>query len=383
MGDPRLLLVAVLATGATARAQLTVTTTSVPTGAYDVPYSFTLQAMGGVPPYQWCGPPQTPGALCPWGTFSTAAGGLPPGIVLSADGVLGGTPGCAGSYPFNVQVQDSAGSQQTSTFLTLSIPATGPLLVATNTPPAAFLQITYNFNLCAAGGMLPYSHDPVSNPSSTAGWSVLDTEQLPLNSVDASVDLGPMPPAGLTLDLGGKLWGTPSEAGKYTLSVQVIDTTTPPQVATKVLPLIILPAANLNVLNPTPPTATVGIAYTAQVQSSWLDVDPATFMPVDASGQATPAAAALLPPGITLSSTGLLSGVPTTAGSFSFQVQLTDQIGGVVVDQTIQLAVAPATANAPLEPSPTGGCATTSGTSSGAGLLAVLVLAVSRRRRRS
>src|SRR5277367_116902 len=108
MGDPRLLLMAVLATATTARAQLIVTTTSVPAGAYNVPYSTALQATGGVPPYQWCGPPPPSGALCPWGTPSTVQGGFPPGIQLSADGVLSGTPVAAGSYPFEVEVQDSA-----------------------------------------------------------------------------------------------------------------------------------------------------------------------------------------------------------------------------------------------------------------------------------
>src|SRR5271165_1834644 len=111
----KVLILGAVAWASKARAlPLAVVTTSVPAGAYDVAYSVTLQATGGIPPYQWCGPPQTPGALCPWGAFSTMAGTLPPGLLLSAGGVLSGIPQASGAYSFLVEVQDAAGSMQTS-----------------------------------------------------------------------------------------------------------------------------------------------------------------------------------------------------------------------------------------------------------------------------
>ena len=57
---------------------VTVTTTSLPTGTVGSPYSATLAATGGTPPYTW-----------------TYTGTLPAGIVLSTAGVFSGTPTAA------------------------------------------------------------------------------------------------------------------------------------------------------------------------------------------------------------------------------------------------------------------------------------------------
>lgn len=43
-------------------------------------------------------------------TWSVAGGAIPPGLDLSAGGILGGTPTAAGSYSFQVQVEDSEGA---------------------------------------------------------------------------------------------------------------------------------------------------------------------------------------------------------------------------------------------------------------------------------
>jgi MYXO-CTERM domain-containing protein len=269
--------------------------------------------------------------------------------------------------------------RQVSNFLTLTIPTTGPLIISSKSLPVGVIQQTYNFNLCGAGGTTPYSHDPGSNPSSNAGWSILDTQQLPLTADDATVDLGPMAPPGLTLDLGGKLSGTPNVAGKYALSIQVIDTSTPPQVATKVLQLNLLPTGTLFIVNTSQPTATVGKPYQAQLQTPEPSWDPVTFVPVDDNGATgTPAALASLPPGIMLSPSGALSGTPTAAGTFQFEVHIADAFGDTL-NQGVQVPVV-APAPSPMT-GPSGGCATTSNTSPGASLLAVLVLIAGRRRR--
>lgn len=70
-----------------------VTTTLLPTGTVGLPYTATLAAAGGLPPYTW----------------SLAAGGLPPGLALSPAGQLSGTPTSADSPTITVVVTDAAG----------------------------------------------------------------------------------------------------------------------------------------------------------------------------------------------------------------------------------------------------------------------------------
>ncbi len=85
---------------------LTVTTVSLPQGTQGVPYSATLAATGGVPPYMW----------------SITAGALPVGLVLSTNGNITGIPLTAGTAQFTVQAQDSGSpSQKASANLSITI----------------------------------------------------------------------------------------------------------------------------------------------------------------------------------------------------------------------------------------------------------------------
>jgi hypothetical protein len=72
-------------------APLVITTTSLPSGTEGTSYSTALGASGGTPPYSW----------------TVASGSLPPGLTLTAGGVISGTPSAAGTISFTVQVSDS------------------------------------------------------------------------------------------------------------------------------------------------------------------------------------------------------------------------------------------------------------------------------------
>jgi hypothetical protein len=87
-------------------APLTITTTSLPDAAQNSPYSVTLAASGGTPPYKW----------------SLASGTLPPGLGLSTGGVISGTPTTRGAFSFTVGVTDGTRSATQALNLTVSGP---------------------------------------------------------------------------------------------------------------------------------------------------------------------------------------------------------------------------------------------------------------------
>jgi len=81
----------------------------LPDGQANLPYTQVLQAGGGMCSL-W--PNIIPSCLAdtwpPYGNWTVTAGALPPGLTLSSDGVLSGTPGEAGSFTFTVQTANSS-----------------------------------------------------------------------------------------------------------------------------------------------------------------------------------------------------------------------------------------------------------------------------------
>lgn len=86
-----------------------ITTTGFSGATVFQPFSQTLVAMGGAPPYTWSVAPATP---------------LPPGLTLSPDGLLSGTPTTTGNYEFAVDVTDSMGHSAVSPLLPLPVVGT-------------------------------------------------------------------------------------------------------------------------------------------------------------------------------------------------------------------------------------------------------------------
>ena len=91
----------------TTTTSLTITTSSVPLGIKNSPYSASLNAKGGQPPYQW----------------SIASGTLPAGLTLAAStGTLSGSATQAGTFAFSVQAKDAASHTAVQN---LSLPVSG------------------------------------------------------------------------------------------------------------------------------------------------------------------------------------------------------------------------------------------------------------------
>jgi len=109
----------------------------------------------------------------------------------------------------------------------------------------------------------------------------------------------------------GTISGTPTVAGSFTFTVQVSDSGTPQNVATKEFTIVIAP---MTIVTTSLPDAKVKTAYS---QALVLDGGKRAFNWTVTSGA--------LPAGIHISaSTGTISGTPKTAGSYTFTVHVID-----------------------------------------------------------
>ncbi|MBI5084638.1 MAG: putative Ig domain-containing protein [Acidobacteria bacterium] len=246
---------------------ITITTTTLANGAVGVAYSQTLTATGGTAPYVW----------------SLFAGTLPPGLALANNGALTGTPTTTGSYLFTVRVSDAAAVSATQTFTVVVNPAI--TIVTTSPLPAGSFGVFYFQTLSAAGGVAPYT------------WNVAS---------------GALPP-GVTLATNGTLSGTPGAGGSYTFTARATDSVGTS--ATQSFSLTVNAGVNITTTSPLP-DATVGSNY---------------FLTFGGSGGVGPYTWAVfsgnVPPGLALSTAGALTGVPATAGSYTFVVRLSDNVG--------------------------------------------------------
>jgi len=167
----------------------------LPAAVINVPYSVTLTATGGVPPYTW----------------AMASGTLPPGLSISTAGVISGTPTALGTTSFKVQVTDSQTPTAALDVATKSITVNKPITITTSTLTSGSVGVAYTAVLVAAGGVPPYT------------WSLTSGSL----------------PAGLSLSAAGVISGTPTTQESQTFTVQAADSQTPAATATASLTLTI------------------------------------------------------------------------------------------------------------------------------------------------
>ena len=172
-------------------------------------------------------------------TYSIVNGTLPPGLSLSAGGLLSGMPATAGLYTFLIRAADAANAanygQRQFTLRVVS----GPLLrITTTSLPSGNVGSPYNQVLQATGG------------AGALTWMLAFGQYLP---------------PGLSLAANGTISGTPAGTGQYTLTVAVADSAG--QVVARPFIVSMYPAiepARIEITSPVEPIYDLGSVVPAQ-----------------------------------------------------------------------------------------------------------------------
>jgi hypothetical protein len=264
----------------------------LPDGVVPLPYSQTITASGGTGPY----------------AFTVTQGTLPPGLTLDvATGALSGRPTTDGTFNFTVTATDANGAAGIRGYVIAIGSQALSITLSPTTLPNGTVGSAYSQTITATGGVSPYAFD---------------------------LPIGALPP-GLTLNAAGLISGTPTTVGSFTLTVSATDATSLTGGRNYTVTIGSSPTPPITLSPTTLPGGTVGVAYSQSITASGGVGPPYTGSII----------AGTLPAGLTFTG-GLLSGTPTTAGSFSFTVTATDSAdnsGSQAYTVAINASVSPIT----------------------------------------
>jgi hypothetical protein len=253
-------------------AALAITTTALANGTVGSAYSAALAGIGGTGTLKW----------------SIASGTLPTGLTLNpATGALTGTPTAAGAYSFSIGITDASILPNTITqSYTVTIVPTPPV-ITTVSLPNAIAGTAYSQQLATSGG------------GGGAPAFSLTSGSLP---------------AGLSLSATGLIAGTPTNASAGSTYNFTAVVTIGAQTSSAVTLSIVVPALPA-VTNTSLPSGNDGIPYSQQLSYTGGAGGTVTWAIVAGS---LPAGS-----GLTLSTSGLISGTPASATTYSFSVAVT------------------------------------------------------------
>jgi len=253
--------------------QFTITNASIPLALVGAPYSAQLTAVNGS------------GALA-WSTSGVAA----PGLTLSSSGLLSGTPStpfCSGSLTVNV-TDSSTPPQSASGTFPYDAAGFSVELKGGQVGVYGYYNNSIEFQ-CAT--------DPVS-------WSLVS------GSLPPGLQLLPFPGATDQLDIVG----TPTQVGTFAFTVQAQDGSN--RTAQQ--------SASINII-PLGLVITDGLMQLGVVNQPFDHVVPTTGGTLPYSFTVSTGS---LAPGLQLNAaTGEISGTPTTAGLYQFNIKVTDTTG--------------------------------------------------------
>lgn len=279
-----------------ATVSLTLNPATLPPGTLGTPYNQTVIATGGTGPY----------------TYTVSTGGLPPGLTLdSSTGLISGTPTSPGQSLFTITAVDSGGNSGNHSYA-VNVGSGAALTLTPPTLPNGAQGSPYSQTVSASGGSGPYTFAVIAGAL----------------------------PAGLALNPNtGVISGTPTGSGASSFTVGATDSVgnTGNQPYT-----VNIGTAVLTVTPASLPAGTVGTPFSRALTATG-GTGPYTFSLLSGA----------LPPGLTLSSAGVISGTPTANGVASFTVRAVDTLGNVGTRAlTLSIGTVSLTVNPPTLPPP-------------------------------
>jgi hypothetical protein len=279
-----------------ATAPLSVATTGLPNGVMGQAYTgAVLQSAGGNPPVTWS---VSVGALPTWATLAPSTGAIT------------GTPNATGTTNFTVKATDSTTPAAQTATKALSITVVSALSITTTQGqiPAGIVGNPYNAAMAATGGTTPYAWS----------WTAQAGSSLPPGlSINSST-------GAITGTVGGS-------GGTYNVTVSVADSGTPQQNASANFSITITVATlAVTTTSGSLPTGTVNIAYTNANLSASGGIPPYNWSLTGGTN---------LPAGLSLSSSGQITGTPTATGTTNFTVQVNDSATPTANTATASLSI--------------------------------------------
>lgn len=295
---------------------LTVTSSSpLTSGVVGSPFSQTLSASGGTPPYSW----------------SLISGSTPPGISLGSNGVLAGIPSGAGTFAFTIRVTDAVfQTADKSLSVTISSPGGGggsgqslnAVSVSQNVP--AIVPPSQGFNVS-----MTWRNTGTATWSEAAGVRV--GSQNPANNITWGGNRIVLPStasiaAGQTLSVTLTVFA-PSAPGTYNFQWQMVKDGVFFGDPSSNVAINVTSAGAINITSPSALEAARGVSFSHQLSATG-GTAPYTWSII--SG--------ILPAGLTLNSSGIISGTPLAVGTLGFTVQARDSASRTA-DKLISISV--------------------------------------------
>jgi hypothetical protein len=256
---------------ATPSATLAILSSTLPDGIVSLTYAGPVNIFGGF------------GAL----TASISSGLLPPGLSIDPNtGLISGTPTVPGDYTFAVQVKDSFTPPAMATQV-YSLHVAGPLVISGPPRVDGIVNVPYTLNLTHTGG------------TGNSSWRLISGSL----------------PAGLSLSSAGIISGIPTQVNitGNGITLQAQDSGSPAQTATANLTIRVSDALAIVPVGGALPDALTKVAYSTALTTTG-GIGPVTWSLTSGS----------LPPGMALSSTGVINGTSGSTGISSFTVQASD-----------------------------------------------------------